>query len=536
MLSVSKKNLKRALRSFVGAFFSLNALLAQQHISISEVNSASDELHPVFHPSGDLYFTRVSYDQNLRTNEGPGGIWKSRRISERGFSSSVKVNEISTPFYDLLVGFPNHRTAYVYHHHYEGVQGIFVYQLEEDSWQMDSALHIPGLKSLGPFFNARLTQSGQIILMSMQSFGSYGNEDLYVSKWEPKTKTWSAPINLGANINSTYQELTPYFSEEENILFFSSNRPGEGTGFQLFYSVRQDDSFTQWSIPKPLAFLDKEGVTLSYMENPLDGNAFFTSTSSSEGYGDIFLLSAEVKDEIYGLVNTNLEEISQVPPTPTGIRPEADNTPDLSVRDPNSVSQLVESKSITPLGQREYWISEVSIKMTEFKLLNISSTGETESVDSLSSIDYRVGTWILQVPGFIPSTIDWEVPFSTKRLTPAEPGMRIDLSTVQFERGGYQLSDSISLGYIKVIAEFLMASPAIKIGLEGHTDNLGNVELNKSLSTQRATQIRDLLVAYGVAFERIQVSGFGGTRPVADNKTDAGRTLNRRVELVVLDY
>jgi outer membrane protein OmpA-like peptidoglycan-associated protein len=157
------------------------------------------------------------------------------------------------------------------------------------------------------------------------------------------------------------------------------------------------------------------------------------------------------------------------------------------------------------------------------------------SAEDTTALDAVDGSWILSVPGYIPLTVDWDQPFSMGNLTPAAPGSRLDLSIIQFERSSYQLADSLSLGYIQTLAEFLIRNPSIKIGLEGHTDNLGNVELNKTLSTLRASQIRDLLVKQGVDFERIRISGFGGTRPIADNKTEAGRILNRRVELVVLE-
>ena len=536
MTSINYTLVKKALLSLAVAFFAFNTLSAQQPLPLSEVNSASDEMHPLIHPSGDLYLTRVYQAGYTVGISSSGDIWKSSYISGHKFSTPVKVEELATDSYDQIIGFPDDETAYVFHHQYEGAQGIFVYQQKDGFWQMDSALNIPGLRSLGADFNGRLSKNGKIILMSMQSFGSYGNEDLYVSRLDDITNLWSRPINLGNTINSTYQELTPYYREEDETLFFSSNRPGEGSGYQLFYSLRMDDSFTQWSYPVPLTFLDGLGVTLSFMENPTNGDTFFTSTNSSEGYGDIFILPTEIRDQIFNTVNNDQQEKKQAKSVLTElVKVEEAAIPDISLADRMSITKETTSIQLAPREKREQWINQAAAKLSDFSVRGISSNGEILSAENISDLDSSDGIWILNVSGYIPLTVDWNQPFSMEILTPVEPGSRLDLTIVQFDRSSFQLSDSLSIGYINALAEFLISSPTIKIGLEGHTDNLGNVKLNKTLSTQRASQIRDLLVKQGVGFERIRVSGFGGTRPIADNKTEVGRILNRRVELVVLE-
>jgi outer membrane protein OmpA-like peptidoglycan-associated protein len=71
------------------------------------------------------------------------------------------------------------------------------------------------------------------------------------------------------------------------------------------------------------------------------------------------------------------------------------------------------------------------------------------------------------------------------------------------------------------------------IRVEGHTDSVGSEEYNMDLSFRRANSVRDLLVQRGVHIRRIETVGFGETKPVATNATEAGRQLNRRVEIKV---
>lgn len=73
---------------------------------------------------------------------------------------------------------------------------------------------------------------------------------------------------------------------------------------------------------------------------------------------------------------------------------------------------------------------------------------------------------------------------------------------------------------------------ALKLRVEGHTDNQGAAAANQALSETRAQAVVAWLTGRGVSASRLTTAGLGQTRPVADNATDAGRAKNRRVELV----
>jgi adhesin transport system outer membrane protein len=73
----------------------------------------------------------------------------------------------------------------------------------------------------------------------------------------------------------------------------------------------------------------------------------------------------------------------------------------------------------------------------------------------------------------------------------------------------------------------------VEIRVEGHTDNTGSDAINLPLSKSRAQRVRDYLVLNGLELANIRVDGFGSSRPVADNTTESGRAVNRRVEVTV---
>lgn len=82
------------------------------------------------------------------------------------------------------------------------------------------------------------------------------------------------------------------------------------------------------------------------------------------------------------------------------------------------------------------------------------------------------------------------------------------------------------------VAAMLRADPALRLSVEGHTDDIGGAEANRTLSQQRAQGVVAALAAQGIAAERLTAAGFGADKPLAGNDSSEGRAKNRRVELV----
>ncbi len=91
-------------------------------------------------------------------------------------------------------------------------------------------------------------------------------------------------------------------------------------------------------------------------------------------------------------------------------------------------------------------------------------------------------------------------------------------------------------GYQAVLkaAAVLKANPAVKVRIEGHTDDLGDPEVNRQLSVGRGASVRQTLRTLGIADDRMSYRGYGQTRPKVPNTSDANRALNRRVMFIVL--
>ncbi len=122
------------------------------------------------------------------------------------------------------------------------------------------------------------------------------------------------------------------------------------------------------------------------------------------------------------------------------------------------------------------------------------------------------------------------------------PEMKIDkkalevftkaMSGVQFE-SGKDIIKKTSYGILDNVVTVLKENPTWFTTIEGHTDNAGNVVKNKELSQKRAVAVEKYLVDHGCNDAMLTPMGYGVERPIADNKTAAGKAKNRRVEFKV---
>ncbi|AMP04633.1 ompA family protein [Collimonas pratensis] len=102
---------------------------------------------------------------------------------------------------------------------------------------------------------------------------------------------------------------------------------------------------------------------------------------------------------------------------------------------------------------------------------------------------------------------------------------------INFDNDKAQLKPD-GLNAVDEIAKLLKQDAALKLAIEGHTDNSGDAQHNKALSQQRADAVMTTLLTKGIDKGRLSASGRGADQPVADNGSDQGRAKNRRVELV----
>ncbi|UCS92685.1 OmpA family protein [Echinicola marina] len=596
-----KSTILKASTIPVLAFCAFTPAMAQGIYALKQVNTPYDEQQPVISSKEELFLSVAFHPENTGGSKDFGDVWYSKKNDFNQWEAPRAVRSLSTAGYDLLIGFPDGERALVYHDGKNKPHGIHQYRRTgETDWQYEKQLDFGSFRNNGKSFSARLHPSGDILLMSMNSYGTYGNEDIYVS-FKQSNGSWSVPKNIGADVNTFEQEMTPFISDDKQVIYFSTNGHGTTEGRDIYYAQRLDDSWEKWTKPKRLKDdINSRGVELSYFIDPNSPyTAFVTTTQNSEGYGDILmqrkeeivleeLSPEEINPKPYLAANfvrnsSAVDNAAQVPEENKAnevmIREELINTPADVDHKPETIaipvqqevvsekteqekaleqektiayaaSEPQEDKMETPaaiISNEEYVLKVLDKKSKEtipykvvFKDENGNPLGVENSLTAVDKFALRKGTVKLTIssPNYLPASLDLQVledGEETVWLTSAVKGVSLVLEEVLFQKGTSELADENSLKYIDQLVDFLNENPGLKVRLEGHTDNVGNVRLNKELSMDRAATIRDVMVDKGVDFERIRLRGYGGAKPIADNDSPSGREQNRRVEMVIID-
>ena len=126
------------------------------------------------------------------------------------------------------------------------------------------------------------------------------------------------------------------------------------------------------------------------------------------------------------------------------------------------------------------------------------------------------------------STYEKDIP-----LQPIEANASVVLKNVFFDVNKFDLKPESEAELDKLV-QLMNDNPAVKIQIGGHTDNVGKPTDNLTLSNNRAKAVVTYLVSKNIAPQRLVAKGFGETQPIDDNKTDEGRSRNRRTEMKVI--
>jgi len=120
--------------------------------------------------------------------------------------------------------------------------------------------------------------------------------------------------------------------------------------------------------------------------------------------------------------------------------------------------------------------------------------------------------------------------------TPTDEGWAYDLSGKVLFGSDLDSLNGQSQSIVERIGKALLSVGIQGVRVDGHADASGKAAYNQQLSERRAQSVTKALVGVGMQPQNIQSRGLGSTQPVADNRTSAGRTENRRVSIVVASY
>lgn len=212
------------------------------------VNSEAEESLPIFSKdSSALFFIRV-FDAKNKGGLNDQDIWVSYRQTDGSYSECKQVTSLNTKYNNGVVGV-NKNGLYVLNT-YEGKRdlekGIAFTESKGSGWSSPEKIEVPTLDIDGDFYGFHINEDENVMLISYKGPETLGEEDLYVSL--NQGSGWSAPMNLGSDINTTGFEMSPFLSKNQDTLFFSSNGHGGMGDADIFYAVK-NGSWSEWHKP-----------------------------------------------------------------------------------------------------------------------------------------------------------------------------------------------------------------------------------------------------------------------------------------------
>jgi len=519
--------------------FSFN-IQAQKVVSLSGANSPQDDINPVWIGDNTLLFTRAFHPDNIGGVADPGDIWMTKKSESGEWLEAVHRADLSTDGYDFSLGLEDILTLLVYHTGGERF-GIYQYSKFGKDWNFLRQISMSGLEELSGQVTGRVGSGGKVIFLSGKGKDSKGNEDIYVSDKIGPTE-WSSPVNLGSTINTIGQEMSPFYDVKSSQLYFSSNMHEGAEGKDIFIAKRMGEGWNNWSKPVIWEQVSSPGSEVSVTFINAE-EVVWTSTQNSDGFADLLTFETVTPLDIPA-------EFSIAAPESTAqiARPQQVKTVSIEPIYPASSVGIPEVRIVEQTAEKvespiSWFVVDAKNKTLVPFTLSWKVGGNSFSKNASDSLklselgNAQVKEIKVSANGYFPKTIlIREIRTNEPTvvlMTKAESGNVVLLDNVNFKRGTAELEGEDTKASLTELAEFLLLNPEMKLRIHGHTDNAGDPGLNKGLSLDRAGSVRDFLIEQGVAFESLRISGWGGTRPLASNSTETGRSKNRRVELEV---
>ncbi|MHA8053954.1 OmpA family protein [Aquirufa sp. OSTEICH-129A] len=519
----------------------------------SAINSDYSELNPVMAPDGKtLFFGRKNHPSNKygtagsETVAGSQDIWYSERIGDVWSTAKRMPDVLNRDQYNTILSIsPDGQTILLKGAYVQGnyeTRGFSISKKTLNSWSIPEKLDIPNYEKLSRGKNeyAYLTMDGKALLLAFSEKKNSDRDDLYVSFLNDGK--WTEPKNLGKSINTDFSETTPFLAADGKTLYFSSDRPGGQGSQDIYMSKRLDNSWTNWRTPINLGGpINTEEYDAYYSLSAKGDYAYFLSSKASLGKKDIFRIAIEAEPEVPAPVKP---VDSKVEDKPILAQQNVKGSPRSVSSEQSEAVVLVSGRVLDP--QTGKVPDETNISYEDLK------TGKTIGI---AKPDPKTGLYKLVLPygvnygitakakGFLPSSINIDLSKLRGRylelderdlvMAPIAKGSSMTINNLFFETGKATLTPE-SDPELKRIVQVMQENASLQIEISGHTDNTGSDELNNKLSQDRADAVKNYLLNAGVKSDRIRTKGYGKTKPKADNTTDEGRQMNRRVEFAIL--
>lgn len=330
--------------------------------------------------------------------------------------------------------------------------------------------------------------------------GGFGKMDIWCSNFIDNQ--WSIPYNIGKQINTNTNEMSPFIHFDNKTFYFASDGHIGMGGFDIFTSKMIDD--TTFSEPLNLGFPINNKTNQFRLVVDAAGQFAYYSFQTDSIYGqDIYKIELPLNLRPQPIIYVKVKFIDYYTNKPVKV----------------NIINVINLNT----GDTIFFISNTS------NFLACMPQNNTYLLNALAK-GYNFYSENFDLNNFSDTSSNYEFEVFLK---PIFENSLINLKNIYFQTNSYVI-DNKSFFELDNIVKFMKLNANISIQINGHTDSVGTYNYNIELSEKRAKSVVEYLQNKGIDKNRMTYKGYGYTKPIAENQSQEGKKLNRRTEILIL--
>jgi len=283
------------------------------------INSEYDDFGPLLNKNEDVLIYTSKRKATKKTKSDPltGQYYENVFISHRTNGSWEEVSSIGQSInqdnlHNSAVGLsPGGELLFLYMGNDDRFSSrisgdLYISSAQNGQWQ--NPMKIEAINSKSWESSATVSEDESILVISSDRQGGYGGTDLYISR-KDQAGNWTTPENLGAYVNTKYEEDGPFLHPDGNKLYFSSKGHTSMGGYDIFYTEYKEDK-KRWTRPMNMGFPINSADDDVYFVWSADGERAYFSSQRGDSYGntDIYMLTREDDEKMLAIASGEVRD------------------------------------------------------------------------------------------------------------------------------------------------------------------------------------------------------------------------------------